>query len=482
MKTERNIEPELPVQPLVPDWVSSLFAQMPKPIAPIVETQTSNAPLVLHEGRVRLFANDKIAASGTGSISLHWQPTPSLWYTVKPASNQLEVFEPLVSGPFKLGVRFDDFPGTTENTDVSGLETIGLLRSDFSHRFKQGFTHSLGQPLTKIVFHVANCVPFFGTAVGSATQSEKGFQASTVNGRCQFNTDGWNVTLDRTPQADDLVKELDDEPGYGLTHVGEICRSDGSSFLGPDAKNLLENLAYLLSFCSGRWCGPLLAYGFNENEDCIWVDWHVGRLDPWKTQWNWFPLLDEKTLPYLAPRFLDKMAEAVWNQPLRVAISWYLDALNPSTVDTGVVLGQVGLELLAWTQLVHSRKLYTKNEFEKLTASEKIAELLTRANVSTAIPSVYNNLEKYAVSINKGTGPDVFVRLRNALVHGSDVQKYLGAGGDARVEAWLLGIGYLELAIMNLTGYAGQYYNRATPVRDAAVYEDVPWKSSTGSN
>lgn len=180
-------------------------------------------------------------------------------------------------------------------------------------------------------------------------------------------------------------------------------------------------------------------------------------------------------MPGLAPGFLKQMAEPVWSKPLRVAVSWYLDALNPSTVDTGVVLTQVGLELLVWTQMVHATGKYSKRRFRPIDASDKIALLLSGARVSTAIPTVYAGLSQYAASINRITGPEVFTALRNALVHGSDVERYLGAGWDARVEAWKLGVGYFELAILHIAGYVGHYYNRASIVREGTVYEDVPW-------
>ncbi len=462
----------------LPDYLTQLMETLPEPIKPVVTTPTPNEQIVLHEGFMSLLVHNDRSVRGRGAIFLNWMPKPSLWYQVEIDEKNRELFSPYDAQGLHAEIKFDAFPNTVESVHLTPFCIMGLLQSNLHGRFKQGFAHGADLSLATVVFHVANCTPFLGSGTAVVIQSEEGYTFNATNGRCQFTVQGWNVVIDRTEQYKDILEQMEENPGFGLTHVGRLEKQDGSTFSGESAMTFLENLSYLLSFCSSRWSAAMLAFGYGTDDisgSPAWINWAVGRVDLWKEQRSWFPRTDERALARIAPGFLDKMADPLWTKPLRTATNWYLEATSPGTMDSGIVLSQVGLELLAWTHLVHATKAFSKNKFDAMYAQDKITALLEECKVSINIPQTYVSLVQYAASNNKTTGPDITAKMRNALVHGSDIEKYLGVGGDVRFETWDLGLRYLELTLMWLSQYQGQYVNRSSPVPSTTAYEMVPW-------
>jgi hypothetical protein len=76
-------------------------------------------------------------------------------------------------------------------------------------------------------------------------------------------------------------------------------------------------------------------------------------------------------------------------------------------------------------------------------------------------------------------GPEAFVQIRNAIVHGNlEKRKKLNELSEVAIfQAHLLGLWYLELAILFILNYDGNYYNR-TVGRGLNPIEKVPWRLS----
>ena len=69
-------------------------------------------------------------------------------------------------------------------------------------------------------------------------------------------------------------------------------------------------------------------------------------------------------------------------------------------------------------------------------------------------------------------GPDAVTGVRNALVHPSEKDE-LPEG--AYFEAWQLSMWFLDLVLLRLCGYAGEYANRLALSRWVGQVEPVPW-------
>ena len=79
---------------------------------------------------------------------------------------------------------------------------------------------------------------------------------------------------------------LKDEGGFAFTHNGYACKVDEVNFDAKDARNVLTALNWFLSFCRGHFCGPAIARGYNRDGVCLWEEFNVRRMGPWKEDRN----------------------------------------------------------------------------------------------------------------------------------------------------------------------------------------------------
>ncbi|WP_041233024.1 hypothetical protein [Cylindrospermum stagnale] len=75
-------------------------------------------------------------------------------------------------------------------------------------------------------------------------------------------------------------------------------------------------------------------------------------------------------------------------------------------------------------------------------------------------------------------GVQALTEIRNAIVHSNPKkrQKVLNRAFEEQREAYELGLWYLELILLNLFEYKGEYWNRiAKKQRYEDYIENVPW-------
>ena len=75
-------------------------------------------------------------------------------------------------------------------------------------------------------------------------------------------------------------------------------------------------------------------------------------------------------------------------------------------------------------------------------------------------------------------GPEILFNVRNDMVHPpKQLVEPEWPEGDLLFEAWQLGTWYLELALLRIMGYDGQYWSRVRLNRSGADGEPVPWSA-----
>lgn len=116
-------------------------------------------------------------------------------------------------------------------------------------------------------------------------------------------------------------------------------------------------------------------------------------------------------------------------------------------------------------------------QFDKLEAATKIQRLLTRLQISTAIPSEMTHLSAFSNGLGGIDGPTTIVKLRNGVVHPKQSKRkfVLQAPQLARVEAQEIGLWYLELVLLRLFEYDGVYYPRFLNDYPSNTKQRVPW-------
>jgi hypothetical protein len=447
---------------------------MPLSLKPVYSTWKSNQNVLLHRGRLRLTRGDS-AAEGPGTVRLSWLPVPSITYRLFP--------EDAVPGVLEAGEATLSLLGPGRNAPVfshgmsmrSGTVLLeGTLRGSLEP--------NKSVSMTRVVFHVVGFLAMNGELVQWRTKRGQGW----TNGRVRLRGGGWEITLDAVSHLhgpDGLTGGLDVSRGFGITHVGQIQREDRNRFTPEEADEILTDLGCYLSFARGAWCMPILPVGFKDVKTPCWDDWRLKRLSRYTPARTWCNTETTDALRGAFPGFLLRRSDPVWRKPVEIAINWYVESCGGLvTVDTGLVIEQTALEMVAWVLFVEDQKSYSANDFEnprKHPASSKIGRLLDWAGISRAVPAPLPDLAALAArtpvsarDVSACDGPQIFANLRNKVAHAKSGKGILSIDTKSRGQAAHLGTWYIGLLLLRLFDYTGEYFNDLS--REGTV-ELVPW-------
>jgi len=294
----------------------------------------------------------------------------------------------------------------------------------------------------------------------------------------------------RQPQIDfqfpgwDLVLAIDnpDLDGSGFSAFGRATPT--SLPISVDGVERLGRwLFILLSFVANRELGIGPTCGLNAEGQVVWLDCGPPRLKLGKGVINWCtPRLVSAALPQLAAGFeafeTDEAMEVIVDR----AIGYALAANGDEVIDVRIPIACSGLELLAWAVLQRHRWLIDGDARRKLGAAAAVRLLLKWAGIPTAIPQSLPALEAWRKKSSQPDweGPEVLFNVRNGMVHPpkrlSDPE---WPDGEELFEAWQLGTWYLELVLLRILGYEGEYWSRVRLGRSAFDLEPVPWLATT---
>jgi hypothetical protein len=286
--------------------------------------------------------------------------------------------------------------------------------------------------------------------------------------------EGWSIVIQAQPSIGDVVEGLRTIGGYGLTHRIEIKKTDGAAFTFRSAQIIFEELRWLLSFACGAHNGPGLTRGISAESEVLWQAFGFPeRIDRWSTTYNWFTHHDGAALRDVFPGFMTKW-RSTWRRHLTSVIDMYAEAnRDEPDVAPSLILAQAALELLSWLVLVEHGHALSSDGFRSLTAADQFRLLLHQFEIPAEIPAPLTELIKTAIP-SKSDGPGILTGVRNSLVHpgkksGAHITPYVTA------QAWLLSMWYVELALLHIFEYKGQYFNRLKKQQGAGAVEPVPW-------
>jgi len=332
--------------------------------------------------------------------------------------------------------------------------------------------------LYRAVLHLFNIPNFYGPESYIITKGRGRFPEGTLCGRSTLQADDWHITIAATDRTSSLCKTLGEEGGFAMTHVAEVVKSDGAAFSSKLLENLIQALHHFLSFSFGRWVGVALPIGYSRTGQTVWEQWGfpVVNQGKWSASFSWFDEYHGEFLSDAFPGFWKMWTDEVWQKSLSNAIYWYIGANGEGrtiSTDKGLVQAQIALELLAWTYCVQDRKMLSAAAFNKpgcLPAADKLRVLASSLGVPLEIPSKLRALRskrgtKWADAMDAITG------IRNTAVHPNKKEQIRHERG---YEAWNLAQWYLEMILLKLFAYKGQYANRLVS-RWAGQVEPVPW-------
>lgn len=325
----------------------------------------------------------------------------------------------------------------------------------------------------KIVFHLFNFEDFDGA--GSSLQTDGNTRKRIFHFTLSWKS--YQITVQSILSVKDNITALKNEGGYRLTQVGQIEKSDSSSFKDDEIKNLLDVLRYFISFAKGSWCSPVCPVGLDNNDNKTWYSLNSPDKQ-WQSLSSWFDTKYANELEVFFPSFMELWEQESWKDTIKEVMYWYLNANDPGRgVDAGLILAQAALERLSYEYVVNEKKLLSPKGFKDIWASDKYRLLFSSLNIPLEIPSQCTNMIASANQYNWLDAPHALTEIRNALVH-PEHKKHGQISTELFIEAWNLSLWYLEMTILAIAGYKGTYANRLIKQRWVGSVENVPWSRS----
>lgn len=448
---------------------------LPEMIKPFLLMKKPNDPVEIFCGDFQICRKDSIIKLD-GKIEFVWLPTPSVKFTGtgKEDSVSLTQVYPLIAAddPGKLfinGFPFGEislaFHEGNSKGEVSGKILGAAIFDDKSI------------PVTKVKFTVPNLRDFDGETV-KATETNR---ISLHKSRFVFENEKFIVTLDKAKDFSERHKELKENGGYQLLYFGELIKKPKIISFEEQA-SFFESFTFFLTFLNGRRVSPIFRFGCHEGQ-VVWKDFTPFINDPYKFAISWVPEFKPFGLNQLWKNFSDKWQDSVGKDCLKTAIHWYIEANNNSGfVEGSIVMVQNALELLYNWIVVEENEMIKEEDARNISAANKIRLLLHLISCKKEIPPGLKTIQEF-ISKNKkdfgsADGPSLFVSIRNAIVHSHiEKRKFLHQiPAKVRFEVLSLGLLYLELSILFVLKYDGNFYNRCSGTKWRGEGEAfVPW-------
>jgi hypothetical protein len=390
------------------------------------------------------------SSAGGGDIFPLWQ-----WGIDKSHEVRLE-FPNASKGPRLLSMGYQKL-----GTEISVSGTLEIPVG--------GFFHETYAAVDAIRFHIPNSL--------NLIISNPGDDQEAYSLLPHLISDTWTISLEPTADAKTAIDVLEASSGFAITQLAEIKRSDGGDISASDALDVLDALAWFLSFINADWVGPTLPVGFKSGKR-VWDLWHAWKTAPWHPRITWLNPYYLEHADELFPKFMARWTVPRWREVLRTAIHWYIEAgRHAGGVEGSIVLAQTALELMASAIIVEERKMLTAKGLGRLIVAEQLRLLFSLA----ALPVQHCDTAKLAplLSLRKSLdAPEALTTVRNSIVHSdlktqNAIKGIKGALEDvSQVYLW-----YLEMIILNFIDYRGHYWNRIKDKSFRQPYDVdiVPW-------
>jgi hypothetical protein len=476
---------------------------LPPALRPIYTTSEPNQKILLYEGSLEIssYINQHLVqVQGQGRLEYVWFPNPCIKFNFSNQNRDINIISSAHANNLPTSLTLSD---TKVSVDVFvESSSSGNKQGNFvSGRIKQAVVQGKDQHLTYVLFHVVNFHNFIGRPPSILKQ---GLNSKHIE-RIVFEAEEWKITLDQLETTTDNIKSLNSQGGFAITHVGKLEKLNGQTFTGNEATDFLKIVADFLSFARGFRVPLILFIGYDAEGNKIWQHWNSSVGHSWKYVGSWFPENEAHILADVFPGFLRWWRN--WEESEKLALYWYLEANHISLSEQKIILTQVGLESIAY-----------KQGLTRGNASDKLRQLLEKFKTPINLPFVRpsrktptfvdafrpqspplvenlilfkeklkqeleekleqetneNNKQKIERELKQLDAPYVFTKVRNDIVHPKknieNLTGYLYEASD-------LGLWYLELVLLAIFDYQGNYHNRLPKYQQNGEKEPVPWSN-----
>ncbi|SCY18719.1 hypothetical protein SAMN05192588_1572 [Nonlabens sp. Hel1_33_55] len=437
---------------------------------------STNASILIHDGKFEI-VSDNISFSCHGTFSFHWLPMVGVRFSGKPELfnkfnfeifRKLEYFEVVINGDvsgkaFLTVVNFDNFG----NISFEGVFTFGMFTGDPSVK------------TSEIVFSIPNLRRVYGYPV----QKTKGNSENrTSKSRFKFEDEKYKIIIDSVYDYDKKLKGLENLGGFDILASGKlICQKQPLN--SSESQSIFRLLNNFLSFINGRRVSAFMSQGLNQ-DDPLWTDYTSYLIEPFSLPQTWCPRRIHLSIDYLWKNYTRVASNPHDEDFLFTAIHWYLNANNNvGSTESSIIMAQAALELIYNWWIVEKKGLLSGRDAASISASNKIRLIVKNLGIETEVPLGLKFLNSYASEQKRPLdGPDVISEVRNMIVH-SQIDKRMKLNKidmNTKYEILELCIWYIELALLNILDYNGDYYNRT--IKGGALkhmLQSVPWVVKT---
>lgn len=280
----------------------------------------------------------------------------------------------------------------------------------------------------------------------------------TISQNFELQTHLWSIDIKAIEGLPAVDYKLKKSGGSAITHFGHITRTDRQDFSLGELESLLEGLHLFLSFSRGSYCGVAFLSGQDSNGKRVWQQWGSYKVEPWERELpSWVWRMGSERLSSAFAGFWDRFNSAPWADTIAKATHWYLRSNESNELETSIILSHAALERLAF-ELVGPKSGPT---------GEWMAKAITQCGIDHKIPASCTDLGKLGNLRGYEHGPHALAEIRNDLVHPE--RKHGNISPEEQCEAWNLAQWYIELILLHLCDYKGNYWNRLTRKE-----EDIP--------
>jgi hypothetical protein len=328
----------------------------------------------------------------------------------------------------------------------------------------------------ELKFHIVNLHNYYGTWIA--------YPSNESARRIVLSDDNWEVTIDGVENLTELLDGLDREGGYAITHVGVLRQKGKRPFRVEEALGQMKQLGFFLTFVEGRWCTPMLLVGTRKGE-IVFRDLSANaRIDRWVGNWRWCPL-EAKYLDVAYKGFVSKWNDRNWRETIAIILEFYARANTYPTVELSVLDSFTALDRLA--------SAYSLEDVNP--ASKRIYQTLAKGGLDAQSPpkelfTFYDDFYKKNCPAKTADCATILADFRHGVVHGNRAIKQGDkwnrpnlANGDPSnpplpfslmIAAMGLGLWCLEMSILYLLKYNGQFNDRLTRAQEVPIKWSKP--------
>ncbi|WP_316789648.1 hypothetical protein [Pedobacter frigoris] len=427
-----------------------------------VSMENPNEPIKIYSGNFGLRSGDK-AYDLKGEIFFKWFPDMgvkfkgSFFNDLNPHLKLLEKCEVLI-----------------ENSVVGHVQITSLHINDSPTCEGESYRFIWGEsaiPVNEVSFSIPNMREFVGNPVKEVSATTVSLQKS----RLVLDDKPYKIEIDKLGNYKERTEKLHDNGGYLITYAGKITKKKGNIKL-TELHNWHDRFHHFLYFLNGQRVAPMFYTGSFEGQN-IWTDYTNYTIDMYKYVHCWSDIMFLNDLPQLWKSYNKLWKNESDQDFLTTAIHWYVEAnSNAGMVEGSIILIQTALELIYNWLIVEHKKVIVGGDADSMSAANKIRMLIFQFKVNPNIPSAFKDLADIP---NVQDGPEAFVKIRNALVHGQETKRadLRKINHRAKYQALQLGIWYVELALLYILGYKGKYKNRTDGNTWRNTGTLVPWEN-----